>query len=109
LFHPYRHHYTCNDVSRYMDLSSSSVSLSLRERRFRNKMASAKYRAKKSQQHEEMRTTISLLTKENELLVRQFEHARLENSHLKTACDRLRGRLMARKMLKQYLIENEQQ
>ncbi|KAI8345309.1 hypothetical protein EDC96DRAFT_422622, partial [Choanephora cucurbitarum] len=107
--HPYRHHFAYNNANRYTNTSSSTISLSLHERRLRNKTASAKYRAKKSQQHEEMRTTISILTKENELLMRQFEHARLENSHLKTTCDRLRGRLMAQKMLKQCLIENEQQ
>ncbi|KAI8047727.1 uncharacterized protein B0P05DRAFT_447866, partial [Gilbertella persicaria] len=82
---------------------------SLDERRLRNKTASAKYRAKKNQQHGEMRATISNLTKENELLMRQLEHTQLENNHLKATCDRLRGRIMAQKILKQYLVESEQQ
>ncbi|KAG2215743.1 hypothetical protein INT46_003955 [Mucor plumbeus] len=83
--------------------------LSIHERRLRNKTASAKYRAKKNQQHGEMRAMISSLTKENELLLRQLDHIQHENSHLKTTCDRLRGKIMAQKMLKQYLVENEQQ
>ncbi|KAI9318688.1 hypothetical protein BX666DRAFT_1836446, partial [Dichotomocladium elegans] len=63
--------------------------LSLQERRQRNKAASAKYRAKKNQQHSEMRALISTLTKENEILSRQFEHLRRENIRLKATCDRL--------------------
>ncbi|KAI8381344.1 uncharacterized protein BYT42DRAFT_566194 [Radiomyces spectabilis] len=77
--------------------------LSLQERRQRNKTASAKYRAKKNQQHGEMRSMIATLTKENELLVRQLDHARLENSRLKAVTDKLRGKMMAEKMLKRLL------
>ncbi|KAI7894118.1 uncharacterized protein EV154DRAFT_394053, partial [Mucor mucedo] len=82
---------------------------SLHERRLRNKTASAKYRAKKNQQHGEMRSMIASLTKENELLLRQLDHVQHENGHLKTTCDRLRGKIMAQKMLKQYLVEAEHQ
>ncbi|KAI8646626.1 hypothetical protein BD408DRAFT_319639, partial [Parasitella parasitica] len=63
--------------------------LSIHERRLRNKTASAKYRAKKNQQYGEMRSMISSLTKENELLLRQLDHIQHENSHLKATCDRL--------------------
>ncbi|KAG0162658.1 hypothetical protein DFQ28_000925 [Apophysomyces sp. BC1034] len=80
--------------------------LSLQERRQRNKAASAKYRAKKNQQHGEMRTMIGSLTKENELLQRQLDQIRRENSRLKTTCDRLRGKMMAEKMLKRMLGRN---
>ncbi|KAI8877460.1 hypothetical protein K501DRAFT_148047, partial [Backusella circina FSU 941] len=76
---------------------------SLQERRQRNKAASAKYRAKKNQQQGEMRTLISSLTKENELLQRQVDHVRRENNRLKTTCDQLRGKMLAEKMLKKLL------
>lgn len=56
-----------------------------------------------------MRAMISSLTKENELLIRQLNHIQHENNHLKSTCDKLRGKLMAQKMLKQYLVESEQQ
>ncbi|KAI7905748.1 uncharacterized protein BX663DRAFT_500770 [Cokeromyces recurvatus] len=82
---------------------SFSAPLSLQERRQRNKAASAKYRAKKNQQHGEMRTLISSLTKENDLLQRQLENARQENNRLKATCDRLRGKILAEKMLKKLL------
>ncbi|KAI9468916.1 MAG: hypothetical protein EXX96DRAFT_589717 [Benjaminiella poitrasii] len=82
---------------------SFSAPLSLQERRQRNKAASAKYRAKKNQQHGEMRALISSLTKENDLLQRQLETARQENNRLKTTCDRLRGKILAEKMLKKLL------
>lgn len=110
---PYYHsyHYTNNEdcASGSNITSQTSAPLSLHERRQRNKTASAKYRAKKNQQQGEMRVMISSLTKENELLLRQLNHIQHENSHLKSTCDRLRGKLMAQKMLKQYLVEFEQQ
>ncbi|KAF7729639.1 hypothetical protein EC973_004012 [Apophysomyces ossiformis] len=83
-----------------------SSPLSLQERRQRNKAASAKYRAKKNQQHGEMRSMIGSLTKENQLLQRELEQIRRENSQLKTTCDRLRGKMMAEKMLKRMLGRN---
>lgn len=95
-------------TNNYYSSQDLSASLTLQERRLRNKTASAKYRAKKNQQHCEMRAMISTLTKENELLIRQLEHMKHENNHLKATCDKLRGKMIAQKMLKQYLVENEQ-
>ncbi|KAI8342979.1 hypothetical protein BC941DRAFT_331437, partial [Chlamydoabsidia padenii] len=63
--------------------------LSLQERRQRNKTASAKYRAKKNQQHHEMRSVINSLTKENDVLLRQLEQVKVENKQLKSVCDKL--------------------
>lgn len=105
-YHPY--HYGGSSSSSSNN-NTAQPPLSIHERRLRNKTASAKYRAKKNQQHGEMRAMISTLTKENELLLRQLDHIQHENSHLKATCDRLRGKIMAQKMLKQYLVENEQQ
>jgi hypothetical protein len=81
----------------------SNTPLTLNERRQRNKAASAKYRAKKNQQHGEMRFMISSLTKENDLLQRQLDQAREENRRLKSSCDKLRGKMLAEKMLKKLL------
>jgi regulator of replication initiation timing len=81
--------------------------LSQHERRQRNKVASAKYRAKKNQQHGDMRSLISSLTKENELLKRQLSHVKRENNRLKGNCDRLRGKLVAEKMLKKFLCQKK--
>ncbi|KAI9245730.1 hypothetical protein EDC94DRAFT_628156 [Helicostylum pulchrum] len=97
-YHPY-----CNTAGTESETENAPGSLSLYERRLRNKTASAKYRAKKNQQYGEMRSMISSLTKENELLLRQLDHVQHENGHLKATCDRLRGKIMAQKMLKQYL------
>ncbi|KAL9546762.1 hypothetical protein MBANPS3_006508 [Mucor bainieri] len=105
-YHPYHYNGSSNGID---NSSATQPPLSIHERRLRNKTASAKYRAKKNQQHGEMRAMISTLTKENELLLRQLDHIQHENSHLKATCDRLRGKIMAQKMLKQYLVENEQQ
>lgn len=109
-YHPYRYASSSEDCASAGNISSqTSAPISLHERRQRNKAASAKYRAKKNQQQGEMRAMISSLTKENELLIRQLNHIQHENSHLKSTCDKLRGKLMAQKMLKQYLVESEQQ
>ncbi|KAG2220692.1 hypothetical protein INT45_012556 [Circinella minor] len=83
--------------------STTPPPLSLQERRQRNKAASAKYRAKKNQQHGEMRLLIASLTKENELLLRQLDHIKRENSRLKATCDRLRGKKVAANILKRFL------
>ncbi|KAL0135398.1 basic-leucine zipper transcription factor [Mucor lusitanicus] len=107
-YHPY-HYSGSSNSSNSNSNNATQPPLSIHERRLRNKTASAKYRAKKNQQHGEMRAMISTLTKENELLLRQLDHIQHENSHLKATCDRLRGKIMAQKMLKQYLVENEQQ
>ncbi|KAL9543028.1 hypothetical protein PS6_009498 [Mucor atramentarius] len=86
-YHPYHYGSGSNSSS---NNSGAQPPLSIHERRLRNKTASAKYRAKKNQQHGEMRAMISTLTKENELLLRQLDHIQHENSHLKATCDRLR-------------------
>ncbi|KAL1931434.1 hypothetical protein VTP01DRAFT_9576 [Rhizomucor pusillus] len=83
--------------------SSLAGPLSLQERRRRNKAASAKYRAKKNQQHGEMRRLIASLTRENELLQRQLDHMSRENNRLKATCDNLRGKMMAAKMIHKLL------
>lgn len=108
-YHPYRYASSEDCASAGNISSQTSTPISLHERRQRNKAASAKYRAKKNQQQGEMRAMISSLTKENELLIRQLNHIQHENNHLKSTCDKLRGKLMAQKMLKQYLVESEQQ
>ncbi|PKK69635.1 hypothetical protein RhiirC2_623335, partial [Rhizophagus irregularis] len=63
--------------------------LSLQERRERNKIASAKYRAKKHRQNQEMSTTIAELSAENNVLLRQLEEIRSENLELKETIDKL--------------------
>ncbi|KAI8147590.1 hypothetical protein BJV82DRAFT_596130 [Fennellomyces sp. T-0311] len=88
----------------YTQSGSPVPPLSLQERRQRNKAASAKYRAKKNQQHGEMRSLIASLTKENELLLRQLDHIKRENNRLKATCDRLRGKKVAAKILKRFLV-----
>lgn len=108
-YHPCAQEPSSEDGSTTGGIEGGGAPLSLHERRLRNKTASAKYRAKKNQQHGEMRSMIASLTKENELLLRQLDHVQHENAHLKTTCDRLRGKIMAQKMLKQYLVEAEQQ
>ncbi|KAI8328989.1 hypothetical protein BC941DRAFT_329068, partial [Chlamydoabsidia padenii] len=77
--------------------------LSLHERRIRNKTASAKYRAKKNQQYHEMRSMILSLTKENDVLIRQFEQLKADNRYLKSECDKFRSKMLAARMLKKML------
>ncbi|CEG66247.1 hypothetical protein RMATCC62417_02861 [Rhizopus microsporus] len=85
---------------------SNNASLSLHERRQRNKAASAKYRAKKNQQHGEMRSRIMSLSQENDILQRQLEYARQENHRLREACDKLRGKMLAENVLHKLLHNN---
>ncbi|CEG64318.1 hypothetical protein RMATCC62417_01310 [Rhizopus microsporus] len=85
------------------DREASSAPLTLEERRLRNKAASAKYRQKKSQQHSEMKYMISKLSEQNAVLERQLQELRLENERLKATSDRLRGKMVARKMLKKWI------
>ncbi|CEG63290.1 hypothetical protein RMATCC62417_00459 [Rhizopus microsporus] len=84
-------------------LFDSIPDVTLHERRLRNKTASAKYRAKKNRQYNEMRVTVHRLTKENELLLHQVNILHKENRQLKITLDKFRGRMIAQKMLKQYL------
>ncbi|KAI9274430.1 hypothetical protein BDA99DRAFT_497447 [Phascolomyces articulosus] len=112
LYSPYLDERRISSTSPPPSSSSSSIPLpltaplSLQERRERNKAASAKYRAKKNQQHGEMKSVITSLTRENELLQRQLEHIRHENNQLKETCDQLRGKLMAQKMIKRMMDED---
>lgn len=88
--------------SHYGTLNTSEMML-LQERRLRNKTASAKYRAKKNRQYDEMRTMLCKMTKENEILLRQLNNLHKENQELKKMLDTLRGKVIAQKMIKQYL------
>ncbi|KAI8987475.1 hypothetical protein BDF20DRAFT_802125, partial [Mycotypha africana] len=72
----------------------------LQERRLRNKAASAKYRQKKNQQQNEMRLMISRLSEQNAVLERQLQEVRLDNERLRATADRLRGKMVAKRMLK---------
>ncbi|RUS27109.1 hypothetical protein BC938DRAFT_483704 [Jimgerdemannia flammicorona] len=79
--------------------------LTLAERRHRNKTASAKYRAKKHSQQTEMRSQISALTEQCALLQRQLDDSKRENLALRQACDKLRGKVVAGRMLKRLVME----
>nr|CAG8505057.1 5638_t:CDS:2 [Entrophospora candida] len=78
--------------------------LSLQERRERNKVASAKYRAKKHKQNVEMNFAINELKQENNTLKRQVDELKLENHDLKDLIDKLKSKLVEGKILKQKLI-----
>ncbi|KAF9936979.1 hypothetical protein BGZ65_001909 [Modicella reniformis] len=80
--------------------SSATCTLSATDRRERNKAASAKYRAKKHSQSGEMRSQISTLQDHNNVLTRQLEESRAENTSLKNLVEKLKGRLVAEKVLK---------
>lgn len=82
--------------------------LSLQERRLRNKAASAKYRQKKNQLQNEMREMISQLSERNAVLERQVEELRAENDKLRQTADRLRGKIFARKLLRQWIGRHKQ-
>ncbi|KAL0076190.1 hypothetical protein J3Q64DRAFT_1623648, partial [Phycomyces blakesleeanus] len=72
----------------------------LEERRQRNKAASAKYRQKKNQQQNDMRQMIGRISEQNAVLGRQLQELRLENERLRATADRLRGNMVAKKMLR---------
>ncbi|KAF9902791.1 hypothetical protein EC991_004526 [Linnemannia zychae] len=74
--------------------------LSTHDRRERNKAASAKYRAKKHHQSGEMRQQITVLQDQNNVLTRQLQESRTENAALKNTIEKLRGRLVAEKVLR---------
>ncbi|ORZ02553.1 hypothetical protein BCR43DRAFT_415739, partial [Syncephalastrum racemosum] len=94
-------------------LSSASIAngppLTLQERRMRNKAASAKYRQKKNQQQNEMRHMIGKLSEQNAVLDRQLQELRMENERLRAAADKLRGKMVAKKMVKQWMERHQQQ
>ncbi|KAG0364773.1 hypothetical protein BGZ54_007172 [Gamsiella multidivaricata] len=79
---------------------SSAAPLSANDRRERNKAASAKYRAKKHYQSGEMRSQITVLQDQNNVITRQLEECRAENASLKNMVEKLKGRLVAEKVLK---------
>lgn len=92
-----------DDQNSYMTTIQTSgmiMPLSLHERRERNKIASAKYRAKKHRQNQEMSTTIAELSAENNVLLRQLEEIRSENLELKETIDKLKSKLVEGKILK---------
>ncbi|RIB14694.1 hypothetical protein C2G38_2095143 [Gigaspora rosea] len=80
--------------------TSGTTPLSLSERRERNKVASAKYRAKKHKQNQEMSSQINELIAENNVLTRQLEEIRAENNELKDLVDKLKSKLVEGKILK---------
>ncbi|KAK3816879.1 MAG: hypothetical protein J3R72DRAFT_460949, partial [Linnemannia gamsii] len=82
------------------DTGDSGQPLSTHDRRERNKAASAKYRAKKHHQSGEMRGQISVLQDQNNVLTRQLQESRTENTSLKNTIEKLRGRLVAEKVLR---------
>ncbi|GBC09764.1 hypothetical protein RclHR1_00910014 [Rhizophagus clarus] len=92
-----------DDQNSYMTTIQPSgmiMPLSLQERRERNKIASAKYRAKKHRQNQEMSTTIAELSAENNVLLRQIEEVKTENLELKETIDKLKSKLVEGKILK---------
>lgn len=56
-----------------------------------------------------MRNIIPSLAKENDLLQNQLENTQQENRCLKTTYDKLRGKVVAEKMLKSLLNDRAQQ
>ncbi|CAG8501519.1 20630_t:CDS:1 [Gigaspora margarita] len=91
-----------DDQTSYMKTipTSGTTPLSLSERRERNKVASAKYRAKKHKQNQEMSSQINELIAENNVLTRQLEEIRSENNELKELVDKLKSKLVEGKILK---------
>ncbi|KAG2221514.1 hypothetical protein INT45_008839 [Circinella minor] len=82
--------------------------LTLQERRLRNKAASAKYRQKKNQQQNDMRQMICRLSEHNAVLERQLQELRMENERLRASADRLRGKMVAKKILRQWIGRHQQ-
>ncbi|KAI8980844.1 hypothetical protein BDB01DRAFT_708200, partial [Pilobolus umbonatus] len=58
----------------------------LEERRYRNKIASAKYRAKKQQNMKSMTSRISQLLSNNEMLQQELTKVNKENEQLRSLC-----------------------
>ncbi|KAK4513093.1 uncharacterized protein ATC70_000131 [Mucor velutinosus] len=81
----------------------------LQERRQRNKAASAKYRQKKNMQQHEMRSMICQISDRNAMLERQLQEVRQENQQLQATADKLRGKLMASKLLDQWMQKQSRQ
>ncbi|KAI9365237.1 hypothetical protein BD770DRAFT_378090 [Pilaira anomala] len=82
---------------------NKSGTVTLQERRQRNKAASAKYRQKKNIQQHEMRNMINQISERNALLERQLKEVREENQKLRIDADKLRGKFVAKKLLRQWV------
>jgi hypothetical protein len=91
------------DTAQHCQYEEDSATHSLQERRQRNKAASAKYRQKKNLQQHEMRTMIHEISERNAVLERQLREVREENRKLRVTADKLRGKFVAKKLLKQWI------
>lgn len=106
-----------DEDSRYYSLPTSpsyhynehNSSNQLQERRQRNKVASAKYRQKKNMQQHEMRKMICQISDRNAMLERQILEVRQENQQLRATADKLRGKMVATKLLRQWMQKNSQE
>lgn len=111
---PTTSYYSQQEERQQMDQTSppphtTSTTTTLKERRQRNKAASAKYRQKKNMQQHEMHIMIHQITEQNSLLTRQMQEVREENQKLKATADKLRGKFVAKKMLRQWISRYGQQ
>lgn len=105
---PYVYSPTASSPGAFDDPSNESLStLSVAERRERNKVASAKYRAKKHKQTQEMGSQIQTLNSkitglvaENGLLERQLLELKDENAQLKGTIEELKMQLVEDNILK---------
>ncbi|KAI8972780.1 hypothetical protein BDB01DRAFT_809285 [Pilobolus umbonatus] len=96
---PYPPHYLFSKDNEYLD--------TLQMRRQRNKEASAKYRHKKNLQQYEMREMINEMSERNKLLQRQMQELQEENKKLRSTTDQLRGQIVAKKLLRQWLDKQD--
>lgn len=100
------HHYFRDEDDR--SVSNKNGTATLQERRQRNKAASAKYRQKKNIQQNEMRNMINQISERNATLERQLREVRSENQKLRADADRLRGKCVAKKLLRQWMDRQKQ-
>lgn len=89
-------------------VSNQTGTTTLQERRQRNKAASAKYRQKKNIQQNEMRNMINQISERNAILERQLREVRGENQKLRADADKLRGKCVAKKLLRQWMDRQKQ-
>lgn len=90
-------------AAQHCQYQDGPVTHSLQERRQRNKAASAKYRQKKNMQQHEMRTMIQEISERNAVLERQLKEIQEENQKLRATADKLRGKFVAKKLLRQWM------
>lgn len=100
------HHYFRDEDDQ--SFSNQNGTATLQERRQRNKAASAKYRQKKNIQQNEMRNMISQISERNATLERQLREIRSENQKLRADADKLRGKCVAKKLLRQWMGRQKQ-